>query len=42
MEEEKRNEIKCQLIIIIQKIKRWSRGVRNKIKMAIWSTLKTL
>ena len=42
MKEEKKNEIKCQLITVIWKIKRWSRGVRNKIEMGIQKTLKTL
>ena len=42
MKEEKKNDIKRQLITIIWKIKSWSRGVRNKIEMVIQRTLKTL
>ena len=42
MKEEKKNEIKSQLITVIWKIKRWSRGVGNKIKMVIQRTLKIL
>ena len=38
----KRNEIKRQLITVIWKIERWSRGIRNKIEMARQRTLKTL
>ena len=41
MNEEKKNEIKRQLITVIWKIKMWSRGVKNKIEMTIHRTLKT-
>ena len=39
---EGKKKIKHQLITVIWKIKRWLRGVRNKIEMAIQWTLKTL
>ena len=34
-EEKKRNEIKRRLVTLIWKIKKLSRGVRNKIEMTI-------
>ena len=42
MKEEKKNEIKHQLVTFIWKIKNCLRGVRNKIEMTIQWTLKTL
>ena len=35
-----KNEIKRQLVTVIWKIKKWSRGARNKIEMTVQRTLK--